>query len=283
MHNKNLKGYAMKEKILEKVGAFPPLDDTVSNVMVVCNDPDGSVMELARIIEKDPMTTANILKAANSPLYGFSREVKNIGHAVSIFGMETVKGFAFSSFLQKKPNLDLSPYNIDAESFTHVSQAQNAFIAKWYKGKKQMLDTLGLTSFLMEMGKIVLADIVIEHAKADEFKGLLAECKNNDDVKELEERVFSITNEEITTMVLEEWNFNSIMCNAIKYINNPQLAEEDVQKFSASLKAVRTIINTSNFDKDSSLESALKIIKEYNLDKAKFLEVAEDALGLTLA
>ena len=271
----------MKEKILEKVGAFPPLDDTVNNIMTVCNDPNGSVMELAKIVEKDPMTTANILKAANSPLYGFSREVKNIGHAVSIFGMETVKGFAFSSFLQKKPNLDLSPYNIDAESFTSVSQAQNAFIAKWYKGKKQMLDTLGLTSFLMEMGKIVLADIVIEHKKSDEFKNFLADCKSNTDIKELELKVFGLTNEDITTMILKEWNFNSNICNAIKYINNPELADKDVQKISASLKAVRAIISTSNFDKDASLKEAVAIVKKYNLDSAKFLELAEETLGLT--
>jgi len=94
-----------KEIILDKVKAFPPLDDTVNQVMAVCNDVESSVSDLAKVVKSDPMTTTNILKAANSPLYGFSREIKSIEQAVSIFGMETVKGFAFSSFLQKKPDL----------------------------------------------------------------------------------------------------------------------------------------------------------------------------------
>ena len=57
------------EMILEKVKAFPPLDDTVTKVMAVCNDINGSIGDLAKVVQNDPMTTANILKAANSPLY----------------------------------------------------------------------------------------------------------------------------------------------------------------------------------------------------------------------
>jgi len=265
----------MKDKILEKVGAFPPLDDTVNKIMAVCNDPDGSVMELAKVVESDPMTTANILKAANSPLYGFSREIKSIAQAVSIFGMETVKGFAFSSFLQKKPDLDLSPYGIDAKDFSQLSQAQNAFITQWYRGKKADLDVLSLTSFLMEVGKIVLSSIVIEHNKTDDFKKAIKECKNLQDLKKLEQNVFGITNEEVSALILEDWNFDPAMYNSLKHLNNPEEADEDIRKYAASLEAVKTIMTTSPFDKESSYQEALAIVEKYSLDKDKFIEVYE--------
>jgi len=273
----------MKEKILEKVGAFPPLDDTVNKIMAVCNDPDGSVMELAKVVESDPMTTANILKAANSPLYGFSREIKSIAQAVSIFGMETVKGFAFSSFLQKKPDLDLTPYGIDTKTFSELSQKQNAFISQWYRGKKEDLDVLSLTSFLMEVGKIVLSSIVIEHNKTDNFKQAVKECKNLNQLQSLEQQVFGITNEEVSALILEDWNFDPAMYNSLKYLNNPQEADDDIKRYSASLEAVKSIITTSTFDQESSLELAYKIVDEYSLDKAKFEEVYEKHFELTPA
>ncbi len=273
----------MKDKILEKVGAFPPLDDTVNKIMAVCNDPDGSVMELAKVVESDPMTTANILKAANSPLYGFSREIKSIAQAVSIFGMETVKGFAFSSFLQKKPDLDLTPYGIDAKAFSEISQTQNAFISQWYRGKKADLDVLSLTSFLMEIGKIVLASIVIEHNKTDDFKKAISECKNLKEIKDLEQNVFGITNEEVSALILEDWNFDPAMFNALKYLNNPSEADDTVQKYSASLETVKSIITTSTFDQEESLETALSIVDTYGLNKAKFEEVYEKHFNLTPA
>jgi len=266
----------MKDKILEKVGAFPPLDDTVNKIMAVCNDPDGSVMELAKVVEGDPMTTANILKAANSPLYGFSREIKSIAQAVSIFGMETVKGFAFSSFLQKKPDLDLSPYGIDTQTFSTITQEQNAFISKWYRGKKNSLDVLSLTSFLMEVGKIVLASIVIEHNKADEFKSAVLNCKNLSELKQLEENVFGLTNEEVAALILEDWNFDPKMFNSLKCLNNPDLADEDIKDYSAALKAVKSLITTVPFDKEESLNIALSIVEKYSLDKEKFNEVYEN-------
>jgi len=183
-----------KDMILEKVKAFPPLDDTVAKVMAICNDENGSVGELAKVVQSDPMTMANILKAANSPLYGFSREIKSVSQAVSIFGMDTVKGFAFSSFLQKKLDLDLSPYGMKKDQFTDVTEKQNAFAVKWFQKKRAMLDTLALTSFLMEMGKIVLANIVIEHGKADEFKAHAAKVTSLEELEALEKQVFGISN-----------------------------------------------------------------------------------------
>ncbi len=268
------------EMILEKVNAFPPLDDTVTKVMSVCNDVNGSIGDLAKVVQNDPMTTANILKAANSPLYGFSREIKGITQAVSIFGMDTVKGFAFSSFLQKKPDLNLEPYAIDARDFASISEQQNAFIAKWYKGKKDMLDVLSLTSFLMEVGKIVLASVVVEHGKTAEFKEHINNASTIEEIKDIETKVFGITNEEVTAILLEEWNFEDAMFNSIKYLHNPENADKSIQKYSQILQVVKTLISTHNFGKEPQVEAALILVEKFGLDKNRFEEVISELFNL---
>ncbi len=260
----------MKDIILQKVSVFPPLDDTVNEVLAICDNPDSTVMDLTKVVEKDPMLTANILKSANSPLYGFSREIKSISHAISIFGMEMIKGFAFSSFLQKKPDLNLTPYNISPKDFSLISQKQNAFILRWYKGDKEALEALSLPSFLMEIGKIILSNIVIEHNKIKEFQNAINNCRNLDEIKNFEERVFGITNEEVAAMILEEWNFAPQMYNSIKYLIEPEKAEKNIQTFCASLKAVKSIITTSNFEINEAKEFSFKIIDEFGLKKDKF-------------
>lgn len=264
------------EMILEKVKAFPPLDDTVTRVMAVCNDINGSIGDLARVVQNDPMTTANILKAANSPLYGFSREIKGITQAVSIFGMDTVKGFAFSSFLQKKPDLNLAPYGIDSRDFASISEQQNAFMTKWFKGNKPMLDVLSLTSFLMEVGKIVLASVVVEHNKTAEFKEHIEKCESIEAISALEEKVFGMTNEEVTAILLEDWNFDADMYNAIKFLHKPDQAPENVQHYAKALHVVKTLLSTNNFGKEPNMEAALALIDAYGLDRAKFEDVASE-------
>jgi len=268
------------EMILEKVKAFPPLDDTVTKVMAVCNDINGSIGDLAKVVQNDPMTTANILKAANSPLYGFSREIKGITQAVSIFGMDTVKGFAFSSFLQKKPDLNLAPYGIDARDFASISEQQNAFVAKWFKGKKDMLDVLSLTSFLMEVGKIVLASVVIEHDKTDEFKKHINEVTSIEEIYTLENKVFGMTNEEVTAILLEEWNFDCEMFNTIRHLHHPEKADESTQKYAQALHVVKTLISTHNFGKEPQVEAALKLVEKYGLDKSRFEETLANQFNL---
>ena len=258
--------------ILEKVKAFPPLDDTVAKVMAICNDENGSVGELAQVVQSDPMTMANILKAANSPLYGFSREIKSVSQAVSIFGMDTVKGFAFSSFLQKKLDLNLSPYGVKADRFTHVTEKQNAFAVKWFQKKRTMLDTLALTSFLMEMGKIVLANIVIEHGKAEEFQAHVAQVNSLEELEALEKQVFGISNEEVTSIIFKEWNFDEMMCDAIKYLNHPEHASDEAKPYAQALQVIKTLVSTQPFDPETQVAKATELAEKYGLEVEKFHE-----------
>ena len=261
-----------KDMILEKVKAFPPLDDTVSKVMAICNDENGSVGELAKVVQSDPMTMANILKAANSPLYGFSREIKSVSQAVSIFGMDTVKGFAFSSFLQKKIDLNLTPYGVNAESFTMITEKQNAFAVKWFQKKRTMLDTLALTSFLMEMGKIVLANVVIEHNKADDFQAYVEKTTSLLELEALEKQVFGITNEEVTAIIFKEWNFDETMCDAIKYLNHPEDASEEAKPYAQALQVIKTLVSTKEFDTEAQIEAATALAENYGMEVERFHE-----------
>ncbi len=271
------KGVEMtKEMVLEKVKAFPPLDDTVSKVIAVCNDENSSIKDLVNAIESDPMIVANILKAANSPLYGFSREIRGISQAVSIFGMETVKGFAFSSFLQKKLDLDLSPYGLSAKEFINITERQNAFMLQWFKNKRSMLDVLALTSFLMEVGKVVLSSILKEHKKVDEFKAYVDKLSNLEELKELEIQVFGTTNEEISAILFEEWNFDENMYEAIRNLHNPQNADEDIKVYSQALQVVKTLIPTQKFDIQTNIEHSLQLVKRYNLNPNRFNELLEE-------
>ena len=91
----------MNDSIYKHIKALPPLDDTVVKVQAVCSNENSSLGDLAQIIAKDPMLTANILRSANSPLYGFSREITTIEKAVSLFGMATVRGLRSQAPLKR--------------------------------------------------------------------------------------------------------------------------------------------------------------------------------------
>ena len=164
----------MDDSILKKIKALPPLDDTILKIQRICVDKNSSLADLVKVVESDPMLTANILKSSNSPLYGFSREIKNIAHAVSLFGMATVRGFALSSAIKQNIKINLAPYNISEASFLEISTIQSSFMFKWYsKVNKSMLQILQPASFMMEVGRIVIANELVDQKKDAAFKEAL--------------------------------------------------------------------------------------------------------------
>ena len=139
----------MNDNIIKKIKTLPPLPKSVIDIQKITSDPNGSIADLIKVVKEDPMLTANLLKAANSPLYGFSRQIKNVDQAVSLFGMSTVKGFAVASAVRNSMKIDLSAYGISESHFVSITQMQNALIVNWYKRDRSKLDILSTASFLI--------------------------------------------------------------------------------------------------------------------------------------
>lgn len=266
----------MDENILKKIKALPPLDDTVLKIQSICVDKNSSLADLVKVVESDPMLTANILKSSNSPLYGFSREIKNIAHAVSLFGMATVRGFALSSAIKQNIKIDLDPYHLSNATFLEISTLQSTFMFKWYsKVNKAMLDILQPASFMMEVGKIIIAHELIEQNKTEAFKTALAHIKTPHELSILEKEYVGFSNEEITAKIFEQWNLESELVESIKFSNDPFEAQEHIKPFAAALNIVKNSINIFGQLDNTSIDRSLKLLEEYGLTTAPFLETVE--------
>ena len=270
----------MDESLIKRVKNFPPLDETVMKVQEITSRKNSSLRELVSVVEKDPMLTANILKATNSPLYGFSREIKSINQAVSLFGMATIRGFALASMMHSTIKIDMSPYNLTKEQFLNISLSQNALMFSWYsKVNRDMMDVLMPASFLLEVGRVILADELREGGKAKEFTAELQNRKTASEVSALEEDYLSISGEEITASILEHWNLEPKIVNGIRYALNIEKADEESRDYAIALNVVLNSINSVGRFKPEGLKEAYETIDEYGLERDKFVRALESVNG----
>lgn len=266
----------MYENILKKIRTLPPLDDTIINIQRICVDKNSSLGDLVKVVESDPMLTANILKSSNSPLYGFSREIKNISHAVSLFGMATVRGFALSSAIRQNIKINLEPFGLSNNDFLEISTLQSSFMSKWYsKVNKSMLDILQPASFMMEVGKIIVANELIEQGKDSSFKEALSQIKTPHELSLLEIEYVGLANEEITAKIFEQWNLEAELVESINFSNNPTQAQGHIIPFAVALCVVKNTINIFGQFDDSSTARAISIIEQHGLSSALYLEAVE--------
>ena len=83
--------------IVEKIEAMPSLPTVTFQVMEITADPKSSANDLVEIISPDVSLTAKILKIANSPLYGLTREISSLQHALTVLGFKEIRNLVIST------------------------------------------------------------------------------------------------------------------------------------------------------------------------------------------
>jgi HD-like signal output (HDOD) protein len=259
----------MKDELLKRIKQLPPLPESAIKIESIYQDPDSSFMDMVRVLEKDSLLTADILKAANSPLYGFSREVTSVERAVSLFGMGAIRGFALASIVKKSFSIDLSPYGLTTSQFSKLSSEESALVTNWYSSiDRMLLNVLSPSAFLIEIGKVLISQIVLDNGDKDAFKAALASGKSSD---ETERQFTGMDTAEVSATIFDHWRFDSALVNTIKYSSNPSEAPDETKTASQILQIIRTVILYNTQITDESLAAATALITEYGLDADSFL------------
>ena len=262
----------MKTSIIESIKSLPPLSKTITEINRVYADDEAGINELSKVIEPDPMIVANLLKAANSPLYGFGKEIRNVSQAVNLFGMSMTRSIALGNAVRKLLNVDMKPYGITSDQFADISAKQAKLILSWYNTiDKVKADKLYLAAFLQETGKILISSDVIQEDEDVSFK---SEIEMSNNIAQVEQSYSQVTTAEVTAAVFEHWGFDEEFVSMIKYSDNPAAAPSDVKEFATALNIVKTIVPMNKPFSDASINFGLRKARDagYNY------EVLEDML-----
>lgn len=264
----------MNDEMLKKIKQLPPLPESAMQIEAVYQNPDSSFSDMVKILEKDPLLTADILKAANSPLYGFSREINAISQAVGLFGMGTVRGFALASIVKKSFALDLSPYGITSEMFSNLSKSQHALMTAWCLRKEnKLLGVLSPAAFLVEIGKVLLAQQMIADKSQAAFRDALIETQ---DVEVSEQKVLGVDTAEVSATIFEHWRFEEGLVDVIKNCMHPENAKPEYQRAAKILHVIRKAVPINGVITKASIEDAKALIEAYGLDMESFDKALEN-------
>lgn len=76
--------------------ALPPFPAVALQLMTLLDDADAPIKKIVSLLRIDPALSAEILRVSNSALYGLSRRIDNVSHAVVVLGTEVVKRLALT-------------------------------------------------------------------------------------------------------------------------------------------------------------------------------------------
>jgi HD-like signal output (HDOD) protein len=85
---------------IETMSSLPPIPQVYERISSLARDPGSDMKDWIEAIRVDPLTTATILRQANSVNYGFKADVSQIDRAVILLGKNVVVGLVASTAMR---------------------------------------------------------------------------------------------------------------------------------------------------------------------------------------
>ena len=261
----------MKDFVINEIEALPPLPQTILELQRICAQENSSIKQVANAIEQDPFLTIDLIKSANSPLYGYHREINSILQAVSLFGISTAKGLAIASAIKAKFVIDLTPYNIEVSQFVDTSNIKNAFLCRWQQKNIHLLEILVPCALVMHIGMVIISNCLKQSGKQEEFMQNI----NPHQFLEIEQNLLGCNQFEVLEHLFEHWDFEETMVQVVHYLNSPTLPEE-LQIYIYPLRVLNALMNPYEIASEAQILEARNLVQQYQLDLASFDTTLED-------
>ena len=203
----------MTSPVLEKVERLEPLPATVARLVPALSDERTTAQEISEILENDPALSANVLRAANSSLYGGRFEIRRVRDAVVRLGLETILQMALGPQL-KKMAVPARLYDLGEDELL-----LHAALVSWAAGEigrrcpdAGIPSTAGLAGLLHDLGKLLMARYL--DADPDAIRDLSA--REGTPFVEAERKLFGTDHAEVGGRMAEKWGFPPEIVRAIR-------------------------------------------------------------------
>lgn len=204
--------------IVQEIAKLKPMPQVAHKILAIQQDPDSSMEDLTKVVSHDAMTTANLLKAANTAYFARSKPVDSVQQAVVFLGMDEVVDLVLMSNSKKNLERAQKGYGLSTGELWRNS-VTSALIARTLSQKLSIANghLVFTGALLKDIGKVVLEQYVAECAQ--EIMTLVEQQKFS--FQEAEKVVIGIDHAELGAMVAEVWRFSPEMVDILKHHHQP--------------------------------------------------------------
>ncbi|MHB1676348.1 MAG: HDOD domain-containing protein [Sulfuriferula sp.] len=197
---------------------LPTLPHILLRVLDMCNNDDASLQAIAEIISKDAALSSKVLGASNTAQFSRQNKFVSFEQNLTLLGLDMVKTIVISSsFYQVFNNLNITP-GFDLKVFWGRSLT-TAFLSKLIAKEISYPhpEEAYLTGLMLNIGQLVLwSNFPKQYAALLSDKG--------DDIQLMARESEKLGNNhcEVGASLVNTWNLNSFMADAVLYHHMPQ-------------------------------------------------------------
>jgi signal transduction histidine kinase/HD-like signal output (HDOD) protein len=197
---------------------IPTLPHILLQLIKTCNEDNGSLKDVSKIIEKDTALSTRILRLVNSAYYARRDRISSVDGAVGFLGSNAIKNIAICSSVHEVFQTVKSNKGFNLKQFWwHALRC--AVLAKLIARNRNFHnpDEAFLSGMLHDIGKIILW---VNFPQP--YSDLLEMHKGRPEMMLAGESQFGANHAEIGAWLLDRWNFQSFIADAVRYHHHSQ-------------------------------------------------------------
>jgi putative nucleotidyltransferase with HDIG domain len=204
----------IKDRALE-IRNLPTLPLALTEVSTLLDDPEVSTDEVARVIGRDQVLSAKVLKMVNSPVYGFPGRIGSVQHSLVLLGLNVIRGVIIST----------SVFDIMVESMAglweHSLGCATACQRLARRAGFKDPEEYSVAGLLHDLGKVVTA------CQMPDVKARIDEVVAADDLTyfEAERKLLGFGHDRINAWIAEHWKLPLRLKEGMAMHHKPQLAQ----------------------------------------------------------
>lgn len=175
---------------------LPTLPTVLEEVSKLLEDPRSSTQQVAKLISRDQVLSAKVLKMVNSPVYGFPGRISTIQHALVLLGNNVIRGLIISTSV-----FELMTTSMSGLWEHSVGCAMACGVIAREAGFKEP-EEYAVAGLLHDLGKVIVA-LQLPQAREDIERAVQEEDLH---YLEAEKKVLGFGHDRINAWVADHWN-----------------------------------------------------------------------------
>jgi len=206
-------------RVIGRIDALPALPDVYTRLTRMLEDENAPVEAVTAVIAKDVALSADILKLVNSSFFGPRIRVRGLDQAVTLLGLETIKGLVLGvqlfSVFDTKRIPDFSFPKLWEHSLITGKMARR--IAQIEGLSPEAQDDCYIAGMLHDLGKFVLADKL-----PDEYRALVTRSRQeNLAIVDAESSQLGVGHAQVGAYLLGLWGISDAVLEAVAFHHAP--------------------------------------------------------------